>query len=39
MNVKVKMHPSGLYLDIWRHGLPAGSVVSVSAQVTVMDRE
>ncbi len=33
------MHPSGLYLDIWRHGLPAGSTVSVSAQVTVMDRE
>lgn len=33
------MHPSGLYLDVWRHGLPAGSTVSVSAQVTVMDRE
>lgn len=33
------MHPSELYLDIWRHGLPAGSTVSISAQVTVMDRE
>ena len=32
-------HPSGLYLDIWRHGLPAGSTVSVTAQVTVLDRE
>ena len=31
-------HPSGLYLDIWRHGLPAGSTVSVTAQVTVLDR-
>ena len=32
-------HPSGLYLDIWRHGWPADSVVRVTAQVTVMDRE
>lgn len=33
------MHPSGLYLDIWRHGLPAGSTISVTAEVTVLDRE
>ena len=33
------MHPSGLYLDIWRHGLPADSTVSVAAEVTVLDRE
>ena len=32
-------HPSGLYLDIWRHNLPADSVVRVTAHVTVMDRE
>ena len=32
-------HPSGLYLDIWRHNWPADSVVRVTAQVTVMDRE
>lgn len=31
-------HPSGLYLDIWRHGVPAGSTISVTAQVTVLDR-
>ena len=33
------MHPDGLYLDIWRHGLPAGSTVSVTAEVTILDRE
>lgn len=33
------MHPSGLYLDIWRHGLPANSTVNVTAEVTVLDRE
>jgi hypothetical protein len=33
------MHPSGLYLDIWRHGLPADSTISVTAEVTVLDRE
>ena len=33
------MHPSGLYLDIWRHGLPANSTISVTAEVTVLDRE
>jgi hypothetical protein len=33
------MHPSGLYLDIWRHGLPADSTVSVTAEVTILDRE
>ena len=33
------MHPSGLYLDIWRHGLSADSTVSVAAEVTVLDRE
>lgn len=33
------MHPSGLYLDIWRHGLPANTTVSVTAEVTVLDRE
>lgn len=31
-------HPSGLYLDIWRHGLPAGSTISVTANVTILDR-
>ena len=31
-------HPSGLYLDIWRHGLPAGSTLQVTANVTILDR-
>lgn len=33
------MHPDGLYLDIWRHGLPVGSTFSVTAEVTILDRE
>lgn len=31
-------HPDGLYLDIWRHGLPAGSTLQVTANVTILDR-
>lgn len=33
------MHPDGLYLEIYRHGLPAGSSIAVTAEVTVLDRE
>lgn len=34
-----QMHPDGLYLKIYSHGLPAGSTIAVTAEVTVMDRE
>lgn len=34
-----QMHPDGLYLEIYRHGLPAGSTIAVTAEVTVLDRE
>lgn len=33
------MHPDGLYLEIYRHGLPVGSTIAVTAEVTVLDRE
>jgi len=33
------MHPDGLYLEIYRHGLPVGSSIAVTAEVTVLDRE
>lgn len=34
-----QMHPDGLYLEIYRHGLPVGSSIAVTAEVTVLDRE
>lgn len=32
------MHPSGLYLEIYNHGLPAGAEIRVTGIITVFDR-